>query len=422
MGLGERLTVLRLRDLRYVFSASLVSQFGDGVINVALAFAVLDLTGSASDLGIVIAARTVAQVSALLFGGVVADRASRRAVMMSADITRFGAQVAIGVLLVSGNATVLEVALSQALVGAASGFFGPAAGGLLPAVAGAYLQQANALQGIAGAGSGIVGPAIGGVLVVAVGAPWALIVDGATYLLSALLLSRVSRSIAASSVSDGEQRASFIGDLKGGFREVTSRTWVWSLILTFGIGNALVGTFEVLGPLICKRHYGGAAAFALLNVLWALGALIGGTALMRFKPRHPLRAGVLMCIAFPLPGILLALHVPLYAIVPIQLLAGIGPIGFNTLWWTTLQQTVPQAAISRVISYDMAGSYALQPIGYLLAGPLAIAVGLSAAMVICAGTALAVILSSLLVRDARQLQAEAPGEATREAPGEGMRN
>jgi MFS family permease len=362
-----------------VFSASLVSQFGDGVINVALAFAVLDLTGSASDLGIVIAARTVAQVSALLFGGVVADRAPRRAVMMCADITRLCAQVAIGVLLVSGDATVVEVALSQALVGAASGFFNPAAGGLLPAVAGDYLQQANALQGIAGAGSGIVGPAIGGVLVVAVGAPWALIVDGATYLLSALLLSRVSRSVAASSAANGE-RTSFIADLKSGFKEVSSRTWVWALILTFGIGNALVGTFEVLGPLICKRHYGGAAAFALLNVLWALGALLGGSALMRFKPRHPLRAGVLMCIAFPLPGILLALHVPLYAIVPIQLLAGIGPIGFNTLWWTTLQQKVPQEAISRVISYDMAGSYALQPIGYLLAGPLAIAVGLSAAI------------------------------------------
>lgn len=402
---GARLAVLRLHDLRYVFSASVVSQFGDGVVTVALAFAVLDLTGSASDLGIVIASRTVAQVSALLFGGVVADRSSRRAVMMAADLTRFCGQVAIGALLLSHHATVAEVALSQALVGAASGFFDPASQGLIPAVAGEHLQKANALQGIAGAGSGILGPAVGGALVVAFGPSWALVVDGATYMASALLLSRVSRS-AAVVMTRGAESSSFIADLRGGFREVSSRNWVWVLIITFAFGNAMLGAFQVLAPLICKQHYGGAPAFALLNVLFATGALIGGATLLQLRPRRPLLIGVLMCVPMGLAGIMLALHMPLIAVVPFQLAAGFGPIGFNTLWWTTLQQRIPPEAISRVISYDYAGSYALQPIGYLLAGPIAVGIGLSPAMIVCAAVGMMVIASSLLARDVRTLRSE----------------
>ena len=93
--------VLRLRDFRLVFGAALVSLLGDGMVPVALTFAVLDLTGSATDLGIVLAARTVALVGSLLVGGVVADRVGRRAVMIGADLVRLVAQGAMGVLLVS---------------------------------------------------------------------------------------------------------------------------------------------------------------------------------------------------------------------------------------------------------------------------------------------------------------------------------
>lgn len=166
MRLPSDLEVLRGRDFRLVFSAALVSLFGDGVVDVALAFAVLDLTGSATDLGIVLAARTIALVASLLFGGVVADRVGRRTVMISADLVRLVTQAAIGVMLVSGNATIAEIAISQLLVGAASGFFNPASSGLIPAVAGERLQQANALRGMAMAAGDIAGPAIAGVLVV----------------------------------------------------------------------------------------------------------------------------------------------------------------------------------------------------------------------------------------------------------------
>lgn len=82
------LEVLRLRDFRLVYGAALVSLIGDGVVPVALAFAVLDVSGSATDLGVVLACRTVALLGSLLVGGVVADRLGRRRVMMAADLVR----------------------------------------------------------------------------------------------------------------------------------------------------------------------------------------------------------------------------------------------------------------------------------------------------------------------------------------------
>jgi len=402
MRLGGRFGVLRVRNLRFVFAATTVSEFGDGVVGVALAFAVLDLTGSATDLGIVFAVKTIAQVSALLVGGVVSDRVSRRAVMMGADITRCVSQLAIGALLVSKHASVAEIVASQAVLGAASGFFNPASAGLIPAVAEDHLQEANALQGMVAAASGMIGPALGAVIVVGVGAPWAMVVDGASYLGSALFLSRVSGSVIGAIARD--EGSTFFSDLRDGFHEVASRTWVWSLILAFAVINSAAGAFGVLGPLICKRHYGGAPAFALLGICFSAGVLLAGSLMLRFKPRHPLRAGVLMCVPLGFANVLLALHAPLYVVAPFSVIAGMGPIGFNTLWWTTLQQEVPPELISRVISYDFAGSFALQPIGYALAGPLAVAIGLSPALIAFGAVTGVLSAATLLVRDVRTLE------------------
>src|SRR3954447_11950918 len=154
-GLG----VLRERDFRLVYGAQVVSLLGDGIIPVALAFAVLDLTGSATDLGLVLAARAVPMIGSLLAGGVVADRVSRRRVMIAADLVRFVSQGVLGVLLVTGEARLWQLAVLQAILGAATGFFNPASTGLIPQVVSeARLQDANALRGFAMAAGGIAGP------------------------------------------------------------------------------------------------------------------------------------------------------------------------------------------------------------------------------------------------------------------------
>ena len=407
----NRFAFLKLRDLRCVFGATLVSQLGDGVVNVALAFAVLNLThGSATDLAVVFALRTVAQVSGLLIGGVVADRVSRRGLMMASDLTRFVGQAVIGVLLVTHDATLLEVIVSQMVLGAAGGFFNPASAGLIPAVAGDYLQEANAMQGIAGASSGIAGAALGGVLATTLGPSAALLVDAGSYALSALFLSLVSSAATAVEPSD-EPGGTFLSDLKGGFAEVRSRSWLWSLIISFAFTNALAGSFEVLGPLICRKYYDGPPAFALLSVMFGVGAIGGGFLLLHLKPKRPLLVGVTLCLPLTLPSFLLAAHAPLVAILPFSVLGGAGPIMFNTLWWTTLQQHVPREAISRVISFDFAGSYALSPLGVLAAGPVAVAIGVPAAFVVFGGAGLLVTASNFLNRDVRTLKALPPSEA-----------
>src|ERR1700722_10149018 len=192
MRMAAGLDVLRLRDFRLVFGAALVSLLGDGMVPVALSFAVLDLTGSATDLGLVLGVRAIALVGSLLIGGVVADRVSRRTVMIGADLVRLAAQAVTGVLLVAGHASVAELAISQACVGAASGFFNPASSGLIPLVAGDWLQQGNSLRGMAMAAGNIAGPALAGVLVVATNPGTAPLVDAGSYGASAVLLARVT--------------------------------------------------------------------------------------------------------------------------------------------------------------------------------------------------------------------------------------
>jgi MFS family permease len=398
--------MLRQRDFRLVFGAASVSLLGDGVVPVALAFAVLDLTGSATDLGIVLACRTVALLGALLVGGVVADRIGRRAVMVAADLARLGVQAPIALLVIGGHATVVELAISQALLGAASGFFSPAASGLMPTVAGANLREANVFLGLSTAAGNIAGPALAGVLVVATNPGVALLIDAGTYGISALLLARVNVPRSPAGPEAVTEPRSFVRELREGFAEVRSRTWLWSSLLVFSLVNLVASGFPVLGALVAKRQLGGAGAWAAILTARAVGGLLGGTTLLRVAPRRPLLVANLVCATTPIPTILLGIPAPVAVLVPMSLLAGVGPTVFNTLWETTVQQHVPERARSRVSSYDWFGSLALQPVGYALVGPLAGAIGDSAALYACGAIELALLGALLTVREVRTLPPE----------------
>ena len=411
MRLAPDLEVLRLREFRLVFGAALVSLVGDGVVPVALAFAVLDLTGSATDLGIVLACQSVALVGSLLLGGVVADRVGRRVVMVAADLTRLVGQGAIGLALVTGHATVPELAVSQALLGAASGFFNPASSGLLPAVAGAHLREANALRGIASAASSIGGPAIAAGLVAVTGPGAALLIDAGSYAISALLLTRVSPTVTTRTPDEQPQR--FVRDLRDGFAEVRSRTWLWATLLALSLVNMVASGFPVLGALVAKQRLGGAGAWAAILAARAAGGLIGATSLLRIAPRRPLVVAIVACAATAVPTVLLGIPAPLAVLVPATLVAGIGPMVFNTLWETTLQRHVPEQALSRVSAYDWLGSLALAPVGFALVAPLAGQIGTSSTLYACGAIEFALTMSLLFVREIRRL---GPTPQDRSAP------
>ncbi len=375
----------------------MVSLIGDGIATLAMTFAVLDLTGSSTDLGVVLAARTIALVGSLLAGGVVADRFGRRGVMIGADLVRLAAQGAIGLLLIRGSATVVELAVSQAVLGAATGFFNPASSGLLPTVAGDSLSQANTLRGMAMASGNIAGPAIAGVLVAAASPGIALCIDAGTYAASATLLARVQRD------THTRSSESLLVDLRAGFVEVRSRMWLWATISALSIVNAVGVAFVVVGALIVKQRLGGAGAWAIILVAQGFGALVGGSALLRSSPKRPLLVATLIGLVPTIPVFLLAIPATVGLIAAGALVAGIGAMVFNSLWETTLQQHIPESARSRVSSYDWFGSLALQTVGFALIGPFAALVGDSAALYICGAVELVAVSSLLCIREIRTL-------------------
>jgi MFS family permease len=365
------LGVLHERDFRLLFTGQVVSQLGDSITPVALAFAILDLTGRPADLGYVFAARSVPLVAFLLIGGVFADRLPRRAVMIAADVVRLGTQGATAVLLISGHAQIWQVAALQALHGMASAFFNPAATGLTPQVVSPErLQDANGLRGLSMSASGIAGPAISAALVAGVGAGWALGADSLTFLVSAVCLAKLRLP---AHVKLPPQ--SFVRDLLDGWTEFSSRTWVWVIVVCAAVGNGFSGTFFVLGAAISKADLGGAGAWALILASFSVGGLVGGLSVLRIKPHRPLVAACIAVLPWAFPPATLALHAPVYAIASIAFISGAGLMIFNSLWETTLQRHVPDASLSRVSAYDWFGSLLMQPLGFALVGPAVVLFG-----------------------------------------------
>jgi predicted MFS family arabinose efflux permease len=398
--LPDSLGVLRRRDFRLVFGAYAVSVLGDRMVVIALAFAVLHLGGSASDIGIVLAARTIPLVASLLIGGVVADRTSRQRVMVSADLSRMCTQGLLAALLITGDPAIWVLAALSGLTGAATGFFNPASTGLMPAVVPPeQLQQANGLRATAMSGGEIAGPALGGVLVATAGPGWALAVDAATFAASAAFLA----GLRLPARLPREEPSSFIADLRQGWTEFRSRTWVWTFVGAGGIATLLWGTWSVLGPVVAERDLGGAAAWGSVLAAMGVGALAGALVAIRIRPRRPLALGALCLSAFGLPPALLAAGMPTPVLAVGTFLAGAGMMLDGSVWESTLQRKIPSAALSRVAAYDWFGSMALGPLGLAIAGPLADALGIDGALWLAAGAIVAVALGLLAVREVRTM-------------------
>jgi MFS family permease len=390
---------LREREFRNLYAGQAVSVVGDGLLPVALAFAVLQSLGEgAGELGIVLAANAASLAVFVLVGGVWADRLPRRTVMLAADSIRLVVQGLIAALLIAGGLSVLLLAALQVVYGAAEAFFRPAATGLMPeTVARERLQSANALMGLTTNAGTVVGPALGGLLVVAVGPGGAFVFDAATFLVSALFLLRLN---AGRRPASGVRRA-FLRELAEGFREVRARRWLWVTIVVASAWLFLAyAPLYALGPVVAEDDLGGAGAWATILAAYGLGGVAGGLVALRWRPRRPLYT--------PVPA-LLAVGAPLWSITVASALAG-GSFGvFGVLWDTAMQTRVPPAALSRVSSFDWMGSLALLPAGFALAGPLAEVVGVDAVLWVGAGSAFVLALAMAADPAIRRLGAEPRG-------------
>jgi MFS family permease len=401
------LAPLRNREFRLLFFARTISFVGGSFAIVALAFAVLDLTGSKADLGYVLAARTVPMVIFMLVGGIWADRLPRHHVMVASNLVSGLSQASVAALLFLGHAQVWQLAALSAVNGASSAFFFPASSGIIPqTVPESLLQEANAVLRLGRNSSVIFGSALAGLVIAATSPATGIAVDAASFLVAALLTAAMQLPSTLRMES-----SNFLADLALGWREFASRAWLWSIVLQFSIVNAVEqGSQSVLGPAVAKVHYHGAAGWGLIAAAEAAGLLVGGLMMLRARPQRMLLVATLgMVLTVPLLfG--LAIPLPLVSVLVLAFGAGLGIETFGVLWDTTMQQEIPQDRLSRVYSYDALGSFALIPLGLALAGPLAEAVGTRATLIAAGVFSLGATLAVLGVREVRELRRREPIE------------
>jgi predicted MFS family arabinose efflux permease len=335
--------------------------------------------------------------------------------MVASNVVRFFSQALLGTLLVSGHAQIWELIALQLVHGAATGVFRPAASGLTPQlVPPEQLQAANGLMYLTLSIGGIVGPAVGGVLVATVGAGWALIGDAVTFALAAVLLARI-RPLGYVP----RPRESFWRELAGGWREVRSRTWLWASILDFAAFQMIyLATIMVLGPLVAKQSLGGAGAWAAILVAFSFGTLLGNAWSMRLRPKRPLvfAWGIILLSGPSL--VLLAFAAPVWSIALTEIASGLSIGVAGTLWETTLQRNVPQEALSRVSAYDWMGSTALRPLGLVIVGPIAVAIGVKETLLAAFALTMVSSLTLLLIPDMWRITDASPAQRPGTAPDE----
>ena len=365
--------VLADRQFRRYFVGQATSWLGDGLLPVAISFAVLDLTGSASDLGLVLAVRLLPLIAFLLVGGVWADRLPRQWVMIGSDVVRGATQAILAGLLLTGTAELWHLLVLQCFYGAAEAFWRPASTALLPSIVPApQLQQANGVLAVTLNGSYTIGPAVAGVVVAAAGSGFAIAVDAATFAVStvALLTLRVP------ALERPSGRTTFVSELREGWREFASRTWLWIVVVFASVFLMVaVAPLKVLGPLVADRELGGAADWGLIAAASGLGVVVGSVAAGRLRPSRPMFVAIILAALAAFFAASLALALPTVVIAGAAFVEGVGHGMFEVIWITALQERVTPAALARVSAYDALGSFVFMPVGLALAGPTADAFG-----------------------------------------------
>jgi predicted MFS family arabinose efflux permease len=375
---------------------------GSAMAPVALAFAVLRLTRSTGDLGIVLAARSVAVVAFLLVGGVISDRLPRHLVMVGSSVLAGLAESASAALLLTGSAHMPALTALQVVNGAASAFIVPSSSAVVPqTVPAEVLRQANVVFRMGRNAAAIVGAALGGVVVAVFGPGWGIAADAVSFFVAAVLfaglqVARVNRSAGTSMVRE----------LADGWWEFWARTWLWVVVVQFAFINmAYGGAFNVLGPVVAETHLGGAAAWGVIVAAQGAGLILGGVVSAKRRPKRPLVEGnSALLLQLPMLGSL-AVAAPVPVVAAAAVLAGVGMEIFGVRWITTMHEQVPAGMQSRMFAYDALGSFVFIPVGQALAGPVESLIGTADA--IWAGTAViaAAVLAVIFVPQVRSVRA-----------------
>jgi predicted MFS family arabinose efflux permease len=267
----------------------------------------------------------------------------------------------------------------------------------------------------------MLGAAAGGLIVAAAGPGWALTLCGVGMACTVplMLAIRGSRGPAR-----GEQGPGMLTELREGWAEFRSHTWLWAIVIQFClVVMAWYAGFQVLGPVVARLHLGGPAAWGAITAADALGLIAGGLLSLRYTPRKPMLFVVLTGGAMALPTLTLALALPLAVICVTAFCLGAAIEVMMVQWTVALAIRIPSDKLARVSSYDALGSMGAAPLGALIAGPVAAAVGVSATQFAAVGLIIVVSALCLIPRDIRTIRSDdivltEPGDAGLPEPGD----
>jgi MFS family permease len=398
----------QLRDLKghRGFTSLAISRFisnvGNGISPIALAYGVLSLEGSdGKDLSIVMAARFVPLIGFMLFGGVIADRFQRNRLVGGSDMIGSFLAAVSAISLIAGFSSVWLLATMGALFGILNAIWWPAMSGVLPEILPKEkLQSGNAIIGLTTNIGYIAGTLSGGILVATVGAGWGLLIDAISFFFAGLIVWFLPILGKAQDASPG-----ILHDLIVGWREFISRSWVIAMVFAFSLINmAFESMLSVLGPLNFNDPVTGPKQWSYNLAALTTGMLIGGIWVLKVKFKKPLLVSMILIAISSIWDFSLALDFPVIVTLLAGVFSGISLEVFMVTWMTSLQSHVPEESYSRVSSYDTLGSYGIAPLGIVVAGPLAMHFGVNTILFVTGLTTLIAASLSLLVKSVRNLE------------------
>ncbi|MEU9645592.1 MFS transporter [Streptomyces sp. NPDC048188] len=400
---GRRPILLDLRFLR-LWTGATASGLATWALPFVLGLAVFDRTLAAADLGLLLAARTVGFLAAVPVAGVLADRHSRRGVVLWAGIT---SGVAAPVLAYGLGRSVLLTAAAAAVAGAGQGACRPAYQALTAEVVDTdRRQQANAAMTLAVRVTTLVGPSLAALLALLLDTQGLLVGIGLLWLVAAFVPGRGARCAAAAHDApeppSGTGRTSLLGEFAEGVREARRHPW---FLAGLGALSAVIATgYSATGvalPLVSRDEYGTEVVLAGAMTAYTAGALGGALLIARLRPRSPGWVALAGLAAYGLAPLSLVFPVHPVAVAAAYAVAGIGIEVFNVPWFTAAQREVAPDKLARVSSLDFLLSYGLAPVGLAVIAPAIDAFGARAVLAGCALVCFAAPAAAAFVPSAR---------------------
>lgn len=390
------------RGFLRLIGARFISNIGNGLSPIALAYGVLSLPGaSGKELSLVMSARVFPMVALMLFGGVIGDRFKRNRIVGATDMLGSSFVAVSAASFIFGFASIGLLAFMGFLFGVLNAMWWPAMSGVLPAlVPKEKLKDGNAVVGLLSNLGFVIGALIGGTLVTFFGSGWALLIDAFSFFVAGVLVWRLDIP-----PMERRQRTSVFNELKEGWFEFKSRSWVVAMVIAFaGINACFEALVQVLGPLAFHENADGPRNWSLNLAGLTVGMICGGIIALKVHFSRPLVFGMIVIALSAAWDFSLALQAPLLVTLCGAFIAGTAIEIFVVNWYTSMQRHIPEESFSRVSAYDAFGSFALAPLGIVVAGPLAMYYGIHEVLWVTGGVVFISALLSLCVKSVRTLK------------------